>query len=76
MPRHDGVMKGWHVSDSKAGKVEPFKEQGFSKMPWLHRYGLSVCLEYQGRQQDTSELFVSLPSTAEGKQDIGLEGIP
>lgn len=75
MPRHDGVMKGWHASEAKAGKVGTFKVKDFRKMPCLCRYGLSVSLQYQDRQQDTSELFVSLSSVVREKQDIGLEGI-
>lgn len=74
MPRRDGVMKGWHASEAKAGKADLFKEKDFRKMPCLCRYGLRVCLGYQDRQQDASELLVSLSSIVGGKQDIGLEG--
>lgn len=75
MPRHDGVMKGWHAGEAKTGKVDPFKEKDFRKMPCLCRHRRSISLGYQDKQQDTSELLVSLSSMVRGKQDIGLKGI-
>ena len=65
MPRHGGVMKGWHANEVKAEKIDPFNEKDFRKMPCLCRYGLSISVGYQDVQQDTSELFISLSSMSE-----------